>query len=84
MELSKLFRYGVIVSLSNDIIESFDTISNTKPNVRIDRRYAWSGEDKMSSWSNIVSSHKKMVEAISEVNYPVLKELSRISGAVFS
>ena len=29
IELSKHFRYDIIVSLSNDIIESFDTISNT-------------------------------------------------------
>ena len=29
IELSKQFRYDIIVSLSNDIIESFDTISNT-------------------------------------------------------
>ena len=28
IELSKQFRYDIIVSLSNDIIESFDTISN--------------------------------------------------------
>ena len=28
IELSKHFRYDIIVSFSNDIIESFDTISN--------------------------------------------------------